>query len=78
MSGDGKPTDRDGAAKNWRLIRDELADVWHVWRTTHADQPGWTHELMQKSRDLVRHAPVTCATLLVIGAVVLLLVSVAG
>lgn len=63
---------------NWNKIRNELGDVWHVWRTTHADQPGWTHEVMQMARDLVRHAPVTSATLLVIGAVVLLVVSVAG
>lgn len=66
---------RDG---NWNKIRKELRTVWHVWRTTHADQPGWTHEVMQMARDLVRHAPVTSATLLVIGAVVLLVVSVAG
>lgn len=66
---------RDG---NWNKIRRELATVWRVWRATHADQPGWTHEVMQMARDLVRHAPVTSATLLVIGAVVLLVVSVAG
>mgnify|MGYP001477574284 FL=1 len=71
MSGDGKHTDRDGARKNLQIIRDELSDAWHVWRTTHADQPGWTHEVMQKARDAVRHAPVTCATLLVFGLVAL-------
>lgn len=59
--------DRDGAAKNLQIIRDELSDVWLVWGTTHADQPGWTHELMQKMRDLVRHAPVTVATVFLSG-----------
>lgn len=54
---------RDG---NWNKIRRELGDVWHVWRTTHADQSGWSHEVMQKARDLARFAPVTCATVLVV------------
>lgn len=41
----------------WRAVR-------HVWSTTHADRSGWTHEYTQKVRDLVRHAPVTCAVFL--------------
>ena len=51
---------------NWNKIRQELSDVALVWRTTHADQSGWSHELMQKARDLARHAPVTTATALVV------------
>lgn len=54
----------DGARKNFQRIRDELAAVRRVWKNTHADQSGWTHEVMQKARDFVRAAPVTSATLL--------------
>lgn len=56
----------NGGRKNLRIMKEEIGDVLQVWRTTHADQPGWTHEVMQKARDLARHAPVTTATLLVV------------
>lgn len=63
---------------NWNKIRRELAAVWRVWRTTHADQGGWTHDIAQKTRDLARHAPVTCASLLLVGAFVIVVLVVAG
>jgi hypothetical protein len=63
---------------NWNKIRQELEDVALVWRTTRADQSGWSHEVMQKARDLARHAPVTCASLLLVGAFVIVVLVVAG
>ena len=53
--GNGIPVNKLKA--EWRAVR-------YVWKNTHADQSGWTHEYMQKVRDMVRHAPVTCAVFL--------------
>lgn len=64
--GNGIPVNKLKA--EWRAVR-------YVWKNTHADQSGWTHEYMQKVRDLVRFAPITTAMFLgvvVIPAVVLL------
>lgn len=66
--GNGIPVNKLKA--EWRAVR-------YVWKNTHADQSGWTHEYMQKLRDMVRFAPITTAMFLgvvVIPAVVLVVV----
>lgn len=59
-----EPKDYDGAAKNWQRIAADWRAVRQAWKWEKADQPGWTHEYMQRMRTMCRVGPVLSAHIL--------------
>lgn len=58
----GKKRNLNGPLKNLHRMVEEVRDFAALWPADKADQPGWTHQYMQRCRTFARTCPVIVAT----------------